>query len=100
MNEEWRLEQKLNERKICLACFSSNNIPISQEVYQFSHDLVESGRLDEFIPTIEDPLQEEVEKYGGDYFQMACQAILKAWEEYKQGIYPPLDRNGKEFYHD
>ena len=100
MNEDYRMEHRLNERKICLGCFASRNIPITGEVYQFSHDFVESGRLDEFIPTKEDPLQEEVEKYGGDYFQMACQEILKAWEEYKQGIYPPLDRNGKEFYHD
>ena len=79
MNEEWRLEQKLNERKICLACFSSNNIPISHEVYQFSHDLVESGRLDKYIPTQENPLQEEVSKFGGDYFKMTCNYIIEAW---------------------
>tara|TARA_B100000214_G_scaffold320009_1_gene254982 strand:- start:105 stop:353 length:249 start_codon:yes stop_codon:yes gene_type:complete len=81
MNEEWRLEQKLNERKICLACFSSNNIPISQEVYQFSHDFVESGQLDKYIPTQDNLLQEEVAQFRGDYFKMACDAILKAWNE-------------------
>tara|TARA_B100000131_G_scaffold26331_1_gene25135 strand:- start:1341 stop:1589 length:249 start_codon:yes stop_codon:yes gene_type:complete len=81
MNEEWRLEQKLNERKICLACFSSNNIPISQDVYQFSHDFVESGQLDKYIPTKDNLLQEEVAQFRGDYFKMACDAILKAWNE-------------------
>lgn len=98
MNEDYRMEHKLNERKICLGCFASKNIPITGEVYNFSHQFVESGQLDKYIPTKEDPLQDEVNKYGGDYFQMACQAILKAWEEYKQGIYPPLDRNGKPLY--
>jgi hypothetical protein len=81
MNEEWRLEQKLNERKICLACFSSNNIPISQEVYQFSHDFVESGQLDKYIPSKDNLLQEEVAQFRGDYFKMACDAILKAWNQ-------------------
>ena len=81
MNEEWRLEQKLNERKICLACFSSNNIPISHEVYQFSHDFVESGQLDKYIPTKDNLLQEEVSQFRGDYFKMAGDAILKAWNE-------------------
>tara|TARA_Y100001970_G_scaffold208007_1_gene253447 strand:+ start:79 stop:327 length:249 start_codon:yes stop_codon:yes gene_type:complete len=81
MNEEWRLEKKLNERKICLACFSSNNIPISQDVYQFSHDFVESGQLDKYIPTKDNLLQEEVAQFRGDYFKMACDAILKAWNE-------------------
>jgi|TARA_B100001996_G_scaffold285270_1_gene225537 hypothetical protein len=81
MNEEWRLEQKLNERKICLACFSSNNIPISQDVYQFSHDFVESGQLDKYIPSKDNLLQEEVAQFRGDYFKMACDAILKAWNE-------------------
>jgi hypothetical protein len=79
MNEEWRLERKLNERKICIGCFASNNIPITQEVYQFSHDLVESGRLDKYIPTQENPLQEEVSKFGGDYFKMTCNYIIEAW---------------------
>lgn len=81
MNEEWRLEKKLNERKICLACFSSNNIPISQDVYQFSHDFVESGQLDKYIPSKDNLLQEEVAQFRGDYFKMACDAILKAWNE-------------------
>ena len=81
MNEEWRLEQKLNERKICLAFYSSNNIPISHEVYQFSHDYVESGQLDKYIPTKDNLLQEEVSQFRGDYFKMVCDAILKAWNE-------------------
>ena len=81
MNEEWRLEKKLNEGKICLACFSSNNIPISQDVYQFSHDFVESGQLDKYIPSKDNLLQEEVAQFRGDYFKMACDAILKAWNE-------------------
>ena len=84
MNEEYRMEQRLNERKICLGCFASKHIPITSEVYQFSHDFVESGRLDKYLPTKEDPLQDEVNKYGGDYFQMACQAILEGWEEHKK----------------
>ena len=50
-------------------------------VYQFSHDLVESGRLDKYLPTKENPLQEEVAKYNGDYFKMTCNAILDAWNE-------------------
>ena len=79
MNEEWRLERKLDERKLCIGCFASNNIPITQEVYQFSHDLVESGRLDKYLPTKENPLQEEVSKFGGDYFRMTCSFILDEW---------------------
>ena len=79
MNEEYRLERKLNERKICLACFASNDIHIGPEVYQFSHDLVESGRLDKYLPTKENPLQEEVSKFGGDYFRMTCSFILDEW---------------------
>ena len=81
MNEEWRMDRRLAERKLCLGCFASNNIPITPEVYQFSHDLVESGRLDKYLPTKEDPLQEEVAKYNGDYFKMTCNAILDAWNE-------------------
>ena len=79
MNEDYRMEWKLNERKICLGCFASNNIPITPEVYQFSHDLVESGRLDKYLPTKENPLQEEVAKYNGDYFKMTCNYIIEAW---------------------
>ena len=81
MNEEWRMDQRLAERKLCPGCFASNNITISSEVYQFSHDFVESGQLDKYLPTKEDPLQEEVMKFNGDYFKMACSAIIKAWEE-------------------
>tara|TARA_B100001996_G_scaffold82917_1_gene61168 strand:+ start:84 stop:332 length:249 start_codon:yes stop_codon:yes gene_type:complete len=81
MNEEWRLERKLNERKICLACFASNDIHIGPDVYQFSHDFVESGQLDKYIPTKDNLLQEEVAEFRGDYFKMACTAILKAWNE-------------------
>ena len=81
MNEDYRVERRLNERKICIGCFASNNIPISSEVYQFSHDFVESGQLDKFLPTQENPLQEEVIEFNGDYFKMACSAILEAWEQ-------------------
>lgn len=81
MNEDYRVERRLNERKICIGCFASNNIPISSEVYQFSHDFVESGQLDKYLPTKENPLQEEVMEFNGDYFKMACSAIIKAWEE-------------------
>ena len=81
MNEDYRVERRLNERKICIGCFASNNIPISSEVYQFSHDFVESGQLDKYIPTKENLLQEEVAQFRGDYFKMACDAILKAWNE-------------------
>ena len=81
MNEDYRVERKLNERKICIGCFATNNIDITSEVYQFSHDFVESGQLDKYLPTKEDPLQEEVMKFNGDYFKMACSAILEAWEQ-------------------
>ena len=84
MNEDYRVERRLNERKICIGCFALNNIPISSEVYQFSHDFVESGQLDKYLPTKEDPLQEEVMEFNGDYFKMACSAIIKAWEERKK----------------
>ena len=81
MNEDYRMEHKLNERKICIGCFASRNIPITGEVYQFSHDFVESGQLDKYIPTKDNLLQEEVSEFRGDYFKMACDAILKAWNE-------------------
>ena len=81
MNEEWRMDKRLAERKLCLGCFAANNIPISQNVYQFSHDFVESGQLDKYIPTQDNLLQEEVAQFRGDYFKMACDAILKAWNE-------------------
>ena len=81
MNEEWRMDRRLAERKLCLGCFASNNIPITGEVYKFSHDFVESGQLDKYIPTKENLLQEEVAQFRGDYFKMACDAILKAWNE-------------------
>jgi len=84
MNEDYRVERRLNERKICIGCFASNNITINSEVYQFSHDFVESGQLDKYLPTKENPLQEEVMEYNGDYFKMACSAIIKAWEERKK----------------
>tara|TARA_B100000902_G_scaffold330798_1_gene327941 strand:+ start:752 stop:1000 length:249 start_codon:yes stop_codon:yes gene_type:complete len=80
MNEDYRLERKLNERKICLGCLASKGIDITPEVYQFSHDFVESGQLDKYIPTKEDPLQDEVAAYNGDYFKMACESVVKAWE--------------------
>ena len=79
MNEEWRVERRLAERKLCLGCFASNNITITPEVYQFSHDLVESGQLDKYMPTKENPLEQEVSKYGGDYFKMTCTHILEEW---------------------
>ena len=50
-------------------------------IKQFSHDFVESGQLDKYIPTKENLLQEEVAQFRGDYFKMACDAILKAWNE-------------------
>ena len=81
MNEEWRTDRRLAERKLCLGCFAANNIQISSKVYQFSHDFVESGQLDKDLPTKEDPLQEEVMKYNGDYFKMACEAIMEAWND-------------------
>ena len=81
MNEEWRMDRRLAERKLCLGCFASNNISITPDVYQFSHDFVESGQLDKYIPTKENLLQEEVAQFRGDYFKMACDAILKAWNE-------------------
>ena len=81
MNEDYRVERRLNERKICIGCFATNNIDITSEVYQFSHDFVESGQLDKFLPTQENPLQEEVMEFNGDYFKMACSAIIKAWGE-------------------
>ena len=81
MNEDYRVERRLNERKICIGCFASNNIPISSEVYQFSHDFVESGQLDKYLPTKENPLQEEVMEFNGDYFKMACNAIIEAWDK-------------------
>ena len=68
MNEEWRMDQRLAERKLCLGCFASNNISITPDVYQFSHDFVESGQLDKYLPTKENPLQEEVMEFNGDYF--------------------------------
>ena len=80
MNEEWRMDRRLAERKLCLGCFASNNISITPEVYEFSHNFVESGQLDKYIPTKEDPLQDEVMKFNGDYFKMACDAVIKAWE--------------------
>tara|TARA_B100000902_G_scaffold252940_1_gene239360 strand:- start:2086 stop:2340 length:255 start_codon:yes stop_codon:yes gene_type:complete len=84
MNEEYRLERKLNERKICIGCFAANGISINTDVYNFSHQFVESGQLDKYLPTKEEPLQEEVMEFNGDYFKMACDAILKGWEEWKK----------------
>ena len=81
MNEEWRMDRRLAERKLCLGCFASNNISITPDVYQFSQDFVESGQLDKYIPTQDNLLQEEVAQFRGDYFKMACDAILKAWNE-------------------
>ena len=81
MNEEWRMDRRLAERKLCLGCFASNNISITPDVYQFSQDFVESGQLDKYIPTKDNLLQDEVMEFNGDYFKMACDAILKAWNE-------------------
>ena len=81
MNEEWRVERRLAERKLCLGCFASNNITITPEVYQFSHDFVESGQLDKYIPTKDNLLQEEVAEFRGDYFKMACDALITAWND-------------------
>ena len=81
MNEEWRMDRRLAERKLCLGCFAANNIQISSKVYQFSHDFVESGQLDKYLPSKDNLLQDEVMAFNGDYFKMACSAIIKAWEE-------------------
>ena len=82
MNEDYRVERRLNERKICIGCFASNNIPISSEVYQFSHDFVESGQLDKYLPSKDNLLQDEVMAFNGDYFKMACSAIMEAWDKH------------------
>ena len=82
MNEDYRVERRLNERKICIGCFASNNIPISSEVYQFSHDFVESGQLDKYLPSKDNLLQDEVMAFNGDYFKMACNAIIEAWDKH------------------
>ena len=81
MNEEWRMDRRLAERKLCLGCFASNNISITPDVYQFSQDFVESGQLDKYLPTKENPLQEEVMEFNGDYFKMACNAIMESWND-------------------
>ena len=81
MNEEWRMDQRLAERKLCLGCFASNNISITPDVYQFSHDFVERGQLDKYIPTKDNLLQDEVMEFNGDYFKMACNAIIEAWDK-------------------
>ena len=81
MNEDYRVERRLNERKICIGCFASNNIPISSEVYQFSHYFVESGQLDKYLPSNDNLLQDEVMEFNGDYFKMACNAIIEAWDK-------------------
>ena len=81
MNEEWRMDQRLAERKLCLGCFASNNISITPDVYQFSQDFVESGQLDKYIPTKDNLLQDEVMEFNGDYFKMACNAIMEAWND-------------------
>ena len=81
MNEEWRMDRRLAERKLCLGCFASNNISITPDVYQFSQDFVESGQLDKYIPTKVNLLQDEVMEFNGDYFKMACNAIMEAWND-------------------
>jgi len=81
MNEEWRMDRRLAERKLCLGCFASNNISITPDVYQFSQDFVESGQLDKYIPTKDNLLQDEVMEFNGDYFKMACNAIMEAWND-------------------
>jgi|TARA_B100001250_G_scaffold343421_1_gene312078 hypothetical protein len=82
MNEEWRVERRLAERKLCLGCFASHQIQITTDVYNFSHDFVESGQLDKYIPTEDNLLQDEVMEHNGDYFKMACTAIIEAWDKY------------------
>ena len=81
MNEEWRMDRRLAERKLCLGCFASNNISITPDVYQFSQDFVESAQLDKYIPTNDNLLQDEVMEFNGDYFKMACNAIMEAWND-------------------
>ena len=81
MIEEWRMDRRLAERKLCLGCFASNNISITPDVYQFSQDFVESGQLDKYIPTKDNLLQDEVMEFNGDYFKMACNAIMEAWND-------------------
>jgi len=81
MNEEWRMDRRLAERKLCLGCFASNNISITPDVYQFSQDFVESGQLDKYRPTKDNLLQDEVMEFNGDYFKMACNAIMEAWND-------------------
>ena len=82
MNEDWRVERRLAERKLCLGCFASHQIQITTDVYNFSHDFVESGQLDKYLPTNYNILQDEVMEHKGEYFKMAWTAISEAWDKY------------------
>tara|TARA_B100000287_G_scaffold204550_1_gene193014 strand:- start:3287 stop:3547 length:261 start_codon:yes stop_codon:yes gene_type:complete len=86
MIDDWRIDDgKLEERKLCLGCFASRHVPLSKEVYEFSHEFVKSGKLTPYLPTEENNLlQKEVEEFAGDYFKMACDAILKEYNEWKK----------------
>jgi|TARA_B100001113_G_scaffold349202_1_gene344229 hypothetical protein len=86
MIDDWRIDDgKLEERKLCLGCFASRNITLDKSVYEFSHWFVKEGKLDPYLPTEENGLlQKEVEEFAGDYFKMACDAILKGYDEWKK----------------
>ena len=60
-------------------------IQLDKSVYEFSHWFVKEGKLKPYLPTEENNLlQKEVEEFAGDYFKMACDAILKGYDEWKK----------------
>ena len=84
MIENWSQDDGLLEhRKLCLGCFARKGVSIDRSVYEFSDHFVKSGRLEAVLPTKDNLLQDEVAEYDGDYFRMACDVILKAYQEWK-----------------
>ena len=81
MIEGWSYDDgNLEKRKLCLACFSKAGLGINKSIYEFCQDYIESGKLEQFLPTQENNmLQDEVKKYDGDYLRMTCDAIMKEY---------------------
>ena len=52
MIEGWSLDDgKLEQRKLCLACFSKAGLGINKSIYEFCQDYIESGKLEHTTTT-------------------------------------------------
>lgn len=84
MNADWRYtDENLEKRALCLMCCVRNGEQIDSSIYEFCHYFTSNGLFGGVIPTEEDPLEEELAKYKGDFYAMAQAKVKSELQNWK-----------------